>query len=261
MQEIQGATTEKIGRFKSLCLQVVTQVAGSDTGFGVLCDSRFGQEALFEAAGSGLWVGRPAEWPGSRPLQLEPELGADFGGLSEWPREHVVKLLCFCHPNDDETLWQAQIKTVERLFQACRRNRLEFLLEVIPSKAGPVDDDTTAQVIQRFYDEGIYPDWWKLEPLLTDAAWQSVIATIEQNDEHTRGVVILGLGESEEKLAQSFSIAASYPLVKGFAVGRTIFADVAEQWFLGEKTDAQAIDEMAKNYKKLCNIWDKARNT
>ena len=106
MEEIQGATTEKIGRFKSLCLQVVTQVAGSDTGFGILCDSRFGQEALFEAAGSGLWVGRPAEWPGSRPLQLEPELGADFGGLSEWPREHVVKLLCFCHPNDDETLWQ-----------------------------------------------------------------------------------------------------------------------------------------------------------
>ena len=96
---------------------------------------------------------------------------------------------------------------------------------------------------------------------LTDAAWQSVIATIEQNDEHTRGIVILGLGESEEKLAQSFSIAASYPLVKGFAVGRTIFADVAEQWFLGEKTDAQAIDQMAKNYKKLCNIWDKARNT
>ena len=111
-----------------------------------------------------------------------------------------------------------------------------------------------AQVIQRFYDEGIYPDWWKLEPLLTDAAWQNVVAAIEHNDAHTRGIVILGLGESEEKLAQSFSIAASYPLVKGFAVGRTIFADVAQQWFLGEKTDAQAIDEMAKNFKKLCDI-------
>ena len=261
MEELQGATAEKIGLFKSLCLQAATKVAAGETGFGILCDGRFGQEALFKAAGSGMWVGRPAEWPGSRPLEIEPSLGADFGGLSEWPRDHVVKLLCFSHPNDDDALWQAQIRTVVRLFQACRRNRLEFLLEVIPSKAGSVDDDTTAQVIQRFYDEGIYPDWWKLEPLLTDIAWQRVIATIEQNDEHTRGIVILGLGESEEKLAQSFSIAASYPLVKGFAVGRTIFADVAQQWFLGEKTDAQAIDEMAKNYKKLCNIWDKARNT
>ena len=98
MEEIQGATTEKIGRFKSLCLQVVTQVAGSDTGFGILCDSRFGQEALFEAAGSGLWVGRPAEWPGSRPLQVEPELGADFGGLSEWPRSTCGETIMFLSP-------------------------------------------------------------------------------------------------------------------------------------------------------------------
>ena len=118
---------------------------------------------------------------------------------------------------------------------------------------------TTALVIQRFYDESIFPDWWKLEPLLTVAAWRNVIDAIERNDAHTRGIVILGLGESEEKLGQSFSIAANYPLVKGFAVGRTIFADVAQQWFLGVKTDAKAIDEMAKNYQKLCGIWDKAK--
>ena len=259
MEEMQGATAEKIGEFKRLCLQAALQVAGDKKGFGILCDSRLGQEALFTAADTGLWVGRPAEWPGSRPLEIEPDLGADFGRLSEWPRDQVVKVLCFCHPDDDHGLWKQQIQTVKRLFEACRRNQLEFLLEVIPSKAGEIDDMTTALVIQRFYDESIFPDWWKLEPLLTVAAWRNVIDAIERNDAHTRGIVILGLGESEEKLAQSFSIAATYPLVKGFAVGRTIFADVAQQWFLGAKTDAKAIDEMAKNYQKLCGIWDKAK--
>ncbi len=259
MEEMQGATAEKIGEFKRLCLQAALQVAGDKKGFGILCDSRLGQEALFKAADTGLWVGRPAEWPGSRPLEVEPDLGADFGGLSEWPRDQVVKVLCFCHPDDGHGLWKQQIQTVKRLFEACRRNQLEFLLEVIPSKAGKIDDITTALVIQRFYDESIFPDWWKLEPLLTVAAWRNVIDAIERNDAHTRGIVILGLGESEEKLGQSFSIAANYPLVKGFAVGRTIFADVAQQWFLGAKTDAKAIDEMAKNYQKLCVIWDKAK--
>ena len=259
MEEMQGATAEKIGEFKRLCLQAALQVAGDKRGFGILCDSRLGQEALFTAADTGLWVGRPAEWPGSRPLDIEPDLGMDFGRLSEWPRDQVVKVLCFCHPDDDHGLWKQQIQTVKRLFEACRRNQLEFLLEVIPSKAGETDDMTTALVIQRFYDESIFPDWWKLEPLLTAAAWQHMIDAIERNDAHTRGIVILGLGESEEKLAQSFSIAATYPLVKGFAVGRTIFADVAQQWFLGAKTDAKAIDEMAKNYQKLCGIWDKAK--
>ena len=259
MEEMQGATAEKIGEFKSLCLQAALQVSGGEKGFGILCDGRLGQEALFTAADTDLWVGRPAEWPGSRPLDIEPDLGADFGRLSEWPRDQVVKVLCFCHPDDDHGLWKQQILTVKRLFDACRRNQLEFLLEVLPSKAGAVDDMTTALVIQRFYDESIFPDWWKLEPLLTVAAWRNVIDAIERNDAHTRGIVILGLGETEEKLAQSFSIAATYPLVKGFAVGRTIFADVAQQWFLGAKTDAKAIDEMAKNFQKLCGIWDKAR--
>ena len=259
MEEMQGATATNIGEFKSLCLQAAQRVAGGEKGFGILCDSRLGQEALFTAADTCLWVGRPAEWPSSRPLEVEPDLGADFGGLSECPRDQVVKVLCFCHPDDDGDLWKGQIQTVKRLFETCRRNQLEFLLEVIPSKVGVVDDMTTALVVQRFYSESIFPDWWKLEPLLTDAAWKNVIAAIERNDAHTRGIVILGLGETEEKLARSFSIASTYPLVKGFAVGRTIFADVAQQWFLGAKTDAEAIDEMAKKYEKLCRIWDKTK--
>ena len=35
-------------------------------------------------------------------------------------------------------------------------------------------------------------------------AWQNVIDAIERNDAHTRGIVILGLGESEEKLDRVF---------------------------------------------------------
>jgi 5-dehydro-2-deoxygluconokinase len=89
----------------------------------------------------------------------------DYGGLSEWPRDQVVKVLCFCHPADDNDMWSAQEAVVQRLFHAARRNRLEFLLEVIASKVGSVRDDTTALIIQRFYNLGVYPDWWKLEPL------------------------------------------------------------------------------------------------
>ena len=104
------------------------------------------------------------EWPGSRPLTLEPEIGPDFGGLVEWPLEHVVKVLCFYHPDDDAATKAAQEDTVRRLFASARRNRLEMLLEIIPSKVGPVDKTTTAAVIDRFYEIGVYPDWWKLEP-------------------------------------------------------------------------------------------------
>ena len=54
------------------------------------------------ARGLGLQPGRPTELPGSRPIEFEPELGEDLGRLREWARENVVKLLVFCHPDDDD---------------------------------------------------------------------------------------------------------------------------------------------------------------
>ena len=259
LETLEGATPDRIGRFKTLCLRAAEQVARGRSGYGLLCDSRLGRDALYRAAGQGLWIGRPVEWPGSRPLSLEPEIGPDFGGLAEWPREHVVKVLCFCHPDDDAQMWAQQEDTVRRLFHACRRNRLEFLLEVIPSRAGPVGADTTAQVIRRFYDLGVYPDWWKLEPMQSAAAWDATCAAITENDPHVRGIVILGLGESEDVLRASFKAAADYPLVKGFAVGRTIFAEAAAAWMRGEMDDETAVAQMAGNYQRLCGAWDAAR--
>ena len=261
LQDIAGATPEKIARFKDLCLDATLKVAQGQAGFGVLCDNRLGKTALHRASGQGLWIARPVEWPGSRPLTLEPELGPDFGGLSEWPLNHVVKVLCFCHPADALQTQIDQEATITRLFHACRRNRLEMLLELIPSKVGPVDDSTTAQLIQRFYDIGIYPDWWKLEPMKTDAAWSATCAAITANDPHTQGIVVLGLGQTEAELAAAFQLAAKYPLVKGFAVGRTIHGDVGRDWMAGRMDDATATATLATNFARLCTLWDTARAT
>ena len=253
-----GVDHKRVGTFKDLCLTAAMAVANGQPGYGLLCDGRLGRTALYRAAGQGLWIARPVEWPASRPLTLEPEIGPDFGGLSEWPLEHVVKVLCFYHPADSDEMKAAQEETVRRLFHACRRNRLEMLLEIIPSKAGPVDDDTSALVIQRFYDISIYPDWWKLEPFKTDAAWANACKTIKSNDPHVRGIVVLGLEASPEDLATSFALARKHDLVKGFAVGRTIFVHAAKEWFAGRMTDAEAIKDMTTRYAALCAAWDNA---
>lgn len=259
LEELPGATPERIARFKELCLEATLQVAAGRPGYGLLCDSRLGRSALWRAAGRGLWIGRPVEWPGSRPLALEPEIGPDCGGLSEWPAEHVVKVLCFCHPDDDAEMWARQEETLERLFRASRRNRLEFLLEVIPSKVAPVDEGTLPRVIERIYARGIHPDWWKLEPMTSRAAWEAACRAIEAHDPHVRGIVVLGLGAGEEELAASFAEAARHPLVKGFAVGRTIHAAPGRAWLAGEIDEEDCVARMAAAYGRLCTLWDEAR--
>ena len=259
LEEMPGATPEKIGAFKELCLAAAQAVANGQGGHGILCDGRLGRDALYAAEGTGLWIGRPVEFPGSRPLTLEPELGHDLGGLREWPRDQVVKVLCFAHPDDDAAMWAAQEREVLRLWEATRTQGLEFLLEVIPSKVGPVDDETTPAVIQRFYDLGVFPDWWKLEPFKTEAAWQKAVDAIERNDPRTRGIVVLGLDAPEDELAASFALAARQKLVKGFAVGRTIFGDAARGWLAGGMDDAAAVAMMSARYARLCAVWDEAR--
>lgn len=259
LEEMQGYSLEKGGAFKELCLKAALTVQDGKAGYGILTDNRIGRAALHAASGTGLWIGRPTELPSSRPIEFEPELGVDFGQFREWARENVVKLLVFCHPDDDAQTRALQEARVKRLFTAARNNGLEFLLEVIPSKVGPVTADTSATLIRQFYEAGVYPDWWKLEPMESPQAWEATVAAIEDYDTNTRGIVVLGLDAPEAALAASFAVAAKFPLVKGFAVGRTIFGDAARAWLKGEMSDTDAVAQMAERFAKLCTIWDGAR--
>ncbi len=122
-----------------------------------------------------------------------------------------------------------------------------------------IDDETSPAIIRRFYDAGIYPDWWKLEPFKSDAAWAKACADIVRHDPNTRGVVVLGLDAPAHELRASFARAARHDLVRGFAVGRTIFGDAARGWMTGEIDDEAAIADMANRFASLAETWDRAR--
>jgi len=256
---MDGADPRKIAAFKALCLDAVLKVAGGRPGYGILCDGGVGAETLFRAAGTGLWIARPAEAPSSRPLVLDEDVGPDAGGLSEWPLEHVVKVLFQAHPDDPDALWEAQLATLARLFRAARRNRLELLVEPVFGKLGRSGEDTAARVIHRIYDAGVFPDWWKLEPYASAAEWRTASAAIEARDPRVRGILVLGRDAPLSELEASFALAAAEPLVKGFAVGRTIFGDVARAFFAGALTGDEAVVGLAGRYHNLCALWDAAR--
>lgn len=259
MARAANANFERIGDFKLLCLKAAQQVQAGRDGYGILCDQRLGDEALTKALDTGLWIGRPVELPGSRPIQLElnaDDTLDDGPKLATWAKQHVVKVLVFCHPDDDAHMQKTQEERVIRLYHATRAQNLDFLLEVIPSKVAPVDDMSSAKLIQRFYDLGVRPEWWKLEPMKTDAGWQNACDAITRNDRDCKGIVVLGLDAPESELAASFAKAAKYDLVKGFAVGRSIFSDSAKAWLANQIDDATAVTQMAEKYAKLCEIWD-----
>ena len=61
--------------------------------------------------------------------------------------------------------------------------------------------------------------------------------------------MLLGLEAPEEELVAAFALAAQSPAVKGFAIGRTIFAAAAEKWLAGSMPDEEAVAEMAARFE------------
>jgi 5-dehydro-2-deoxygluconokinase len=259
MADAAGISHEHIPYFKRLCLKAAREAAGGRPDFGILLDDRFGQEALDEASGEALWIGRPIELPGAIPLRFEG--GPDVGcSLREWPTRHCVKCLILYHPDDPEALRSEQEAQALRLFDACRRTSHELLLEIIPSRSrAPVDDVTLARALERFYELGIFPDWWKLPEPQSQAAWDAIAAAIARHDPYCRGVLLLGLDAPPEALEASFALAARQPVCKGFAVGRTIFGRPAEAWMTREIDDAEAVRRMAASYARLISAWEAVR--
>lgn len=255
-----GADPARIRDFKVLAVKAAARVAAGRPGYGMLLDEKHGREAMFEFARHPFsWLGRPIELPGSRPLRFEGS--QDIGSaLPEWPVDHCIKALCFYHPDDEPALKQAQQEKLRTLFEAARKVGRELLVEIIAGKHGPLGPDTIARAMQELYDLGIKPDWWKLEPQASPAAWAAIEQTIARNDPWCRGVLLLGLDAPAEELEAGFAATAATPIVKGFAVGRTIFMAAAEAWLAGRMDDETAIADMARRFGALTELWIATRD-
>ena len=115
-------------------------------------------------------------------------------------------------------------------------------------------EDTLPRALRRFYNLGVRPDWWKLEAQ-TRTGWQAISDVIAECDPHCKGVVMLGLGADEATIHDALAIAAEFPVCRGFAVGRSIFADAAHQWFEGSIDDHAARESISGRYLAMIDTW------
>jgi 5-dehydro-2-deoxygluconokinase len=252
MAQAAGAPLERLHRLKQLLLQAAQRTRDEHRlqgRAGVLIDGRFGLDALAAASGSGLWIGRPVEQPGSRPLAFDGTRSV-ASTLIEWPREQVVKCLVHYHPDDEAMLRVHQEERLLELWEATRVSGHELLLEVIVPEHS---DEAVLRAVKRFYNLGLKPEWWKLAPLAAPS-WARLASLIDERDRYCRGAVILGLNQPLEALIEAFA-QATHPLVKGFMVGRTLWGDASAAWLRGDIDDAALVQRTAERYGSLVQAW------
>ena len=148
--------------------------------------------------------------------------------LRAWPAEHVAKCLVCYHPRRSGRAARGAARARCGALQApASRTGHELLVEVIPPRELPRDD--------RHAGARARADLRRRHPsrLVEAAAAGSdarlvvaIDAAIARHDPHCRGVLLLGLEASEDDAgARASPPPRRTPVCKGFAVGRSIFAD------------------------------------
>ncbi|NRP53287.1 MULTISPECIES: 5-dehydro-2-deoxygluconokinase [unclassified Marinobacterium] len=251
-----GTDESRIKLLKQLLVKATQDAAvkaNLEGKVGVLIDDTYGQDALNDVTGLGWWIGRPVELPTSNPIELEG--GRSIGSrLKEWPLEHVVKCLIFYHPDQPIMHRLAQERQALELYKACCASGHELLLEIIPPKDMAQDEDTLVRSLERFYNLGIRPDWWKL-PAPSRNTWEKLTQLINKRQPHCRGVVLLGLDAPLEVLKRDFANSKGFDICKGFTVGRTLWSSESRQWLANEINDEQFIELVSGNYQSLIESW------
>ena len=251
-----GVERGRLRELKAILGRAFREVAEGDGAAGLLIDDVYGGKALQELTGGGFWIARAVEVARSRPVRFVggPNVAAT---LRTWPEEHVVKCNVYWHPEDDPEIKEIQEASVVALYDACLKNERRLLLEVQTSPGLKYDENSMVELLSRFYEIGVRPEWWKVPPNPNPGVWKRIGDVVREHDPYCAGLLVLGQGAEEDELVESFAAAASEPLCNGFAIGRSIYAKSARLWLAGEIVDEELVRQVAESYRHMVSLWQK----
>ncbi len=269
-----------IATLQRLSLQAVRQVSQTYPGCGIICDGEIGRDVIYEAAGTGLWIGRlPPVVSGQSTKTFGDKLGNNLVGehvykspapaplsalstlveLAEWPRDTVVVSQWRGDLSGSDGPDAMALADLQKLARAARRNALELLIDMSPLSETSADPGRHLDAIRAIYAAGVRPDWWALPAWASAQDWRQVVHDIAAADPHISGVLVcLPLGIREEDI-QALDVAAEHSLVKGCIFSGGDFRTLAQAWAQGDRTEAGFVADLAATFAQAVGMWHQKR--
>src|SRR3989338_4695975 len=126
---------------------------------------------------------------------------------------------------------------------------MRFMLEVLLEGEGSRFRQMKTMVAA-LENLGIKPDVWKLEGLDKMSQWK-IIKELTKAD-----LIILGRGKSKREVEAWVKTAAESGVVRGFAIGRTVFFPPLKAYLAGNVTRAQTVERIKKNYLHFIHLFE-----
>jgi 5-dehydro-2-deoxygluconokinase len=246
-----GAGAKEIEQFKTLLGRAIETLPPETSG--AIIDDTYGEAPLTKLTGTGRWLARPVEVPGSLPLAFE--MGERLTEkMITWPVEHVAKCLVAYDPHHAAELRAAQEAALIALQDAVNATGRRWLLEVIPPDFAK-KPSLVAESVEQLYRAGLYPTWWKLPAFDSVREWHEIADIIREHDRYCAGVIVLGLDQPLDELTPKLRLAKESGIGVGFAIGRSIWRQPAEKWFAKEINDQEAVATIQSAFKSVQSAW------
>ncbi len=240
---------------------------------GILVDEEFGAEILRDAHAGGYITCMPVEKSGQH--EFDFEYGDQF-------REHIesfdptfTKVLVRYNPESpwaDNDRQLARLKVLSEWLHSV--GRLLMFEMLVPAEKAQLaaagsqqkyDLDMRPELmvrsIREIQDYGVEPDVWKIEGLDRHEDCQRIVESVQRDGRQHVGSIILGRGESEEKVVEWLQVAAAVPGFIGFAVGRSTFLQTIYD-LRAENIDSHAAEaQIAARFEHWVSVFEAAKNS
>ena len=267
---LSNAEREILIHYKNIIFDGFKQVAekrGVDD-LGILVDEEFGEEIHREAHRMGVRNAMSVERSGQPEFEFEYDDWRDhlrniqpyyakalvrvtMGEDHSTQNQRLAELARFCADEEYQFLLEPLIFPSDADLAQCGGDKKRFDLELRPQRF--------AEAVEEFHNAGVHPDVWKIEGTDTAAAMEICAQAVMTGGKPDPEIIILGRGESAEKVEDWLRASAKVSGVTGFAVGRTIFAESLQKLYAEEISEAEAIAEIAQWYEHFIDVFESAR--
>jgi 5-dehydro-2-deoxygluconokinase len=244
-----AAEAKKVTNLKKIIFEAAKQAwieLEKTKAVGILTEEEFGSDILLKARGLGITRAVTVEKSGV-PL-FEFQYGEDFASHLEKYKPTYAKVLIRYNCNDKKKneIQNARLKTISDF---CKQHEISFMLEVLLDGA-ETRFTNMKRMIVALEKAGIKPSVWKLEGLEEASQWKAIKKLTGAD------LIILGRGESKREVETWVREAAKSGVVRGFAIGRTIFMSPLKKYCSKKITRDEAVNSIAKNYLDFIKLFE-----
>jgi 5-dehydro-2-deoxygluconokinase len=244
MDEVHAAKARELKKLIFEAFLMAEEEVETEGTLAILVDEELGQEIIEEAKANDIVHIVSTENSGKTFSFVHGErFGAALSALQPTFAKALVRYTLGEEEKNEDQRYKLKL-----LSDYCLEAEIPLMLEVLTeTKEG---EPKIAETLLELEEAGIMPAIWKLEGFKDRSSWQQVANVTEAP------IVVLGRGQSTDEVELWIKEAAASGLVKGFAIGRTIFLKPLQDLLSGTITEEAAKRTIADNFLHFIKLWE-----